>query len=136
MKKLLLVILSFILLLLLTSCIFNGVTDLNDGYYYDFSDGIKTITNYHPYKLWALPDYQELVQFGEGAGLENEGNVYFIYIVDTSIESDSPRAYYSAEFDGETKELLCESGEYFTDEAAKDATVSKLIDMIDKVYLK
>ena len=136
MKKLLLIILSLGIILSLTSCIFNDVTELKDGYYYDFSDGIKTITNYHPYKIWALPDYQELVQFGEGAGLENEGRVYFIYIVDTSVDPNNLNAYYSAELDGETKELLCENGGYFKDEETKKSTVSKLIDIIDKVYLK
>lgn len=104
----------------------DGVT-----YYYEYSEGIKTITNYHPYKFWKLPDYQEMVQFGDDAGLENEGVVYFIYVVDTSIDPDDSKAYYSAEFDGETKELLCEDGEYFSNEADKQAFVDRLINLID-----
>ena len=139
MKKVLLVAISLVLLLSITSCGMSSVIEFErDGvtYYYEFSEGIKSVTNYHPYKFWKLPDYQELVQLGEGAGLENEGNVYFIYVVDTSIEPDSPKAYYTAEFDAETKTLLCEEGEYFTTEAEKNATVERLINLIDEVYFK
>ena len=139
MKKSLLILLLFALLFSLTSC-FNDVTEFQgkDGntYYYEYSDGIKTVTNYHPHKLWALPDYQEMVQYGDGAGLENEGVVYFVYVVDTSIDAESPQAYYMAELNGETKELLCESGEYFSDEATKTATVERLIDLIDSANFK
>lgn len=139
MKKLLLVVISIALLLAITSCGMSSVLEFErDGvnYYYEFSEGIKSVTNYHPYKFWKLPIYQELVQLGDGAGLENEGNVYFIYVVDTSIDPDSPKAYYTAEFDAETKELLCEEGEYFFEEAEKSATVERLIDLIDTVCFK
>lgn len=139
MKKLLLVVISIALLLAITSCGMSSVIEFErDGvtYYYEFSEGIKSVTNYHPYKFWKLPDYQELIQLGDGAGLENEGNVYFIYVVDTSIDPDSPKAYYTAEFDAETKELLCEEGEYFSEEAEKSATVERLIDLIDTVCFK
>ena len=139
MKKLLLLAISLVLLLSLTSCSMLDVIEFTeDGatYYYEYSDGIKTITNYHPYKFWKLPAYQELVQLGEDAGLENTGVVYFIYVVDTSVEPDDPKAYYSAELDGETKELLCEDGEYFTDETEKTALIDRLVDLIDKAYFK
>ena len=140
MKKLLLTVLTFCLMLSLFSCAFKDVIEFqgDDGktYYYEYSEGIKTITNYHPYKFWALPDYQEMVQYGDGAGLENGGAVYFIYVVDTSIDSDDPKAYYSAELDGESKELLCESGEYFSDEAGKREVIDRLLNEIDIAYFK
>ena len=139
MKKLLLVIISFALLISVTSCDMSNVIEFSrDGvtYYYEYSDGIKTITNYHPYKFWKLPDYQEMIQLGKGAGLENEGNVYFIYVVDTSIDPDNPKAYYCAELDVETKNLLCIYGDYFSDEAEKNSTLERLINLIDTVYFK
>ena len=135
MKKSVLIILLFVLIFSLFSCTFVNVEKFEgengEEYFYEDSDGIKTVTNYHPHKFWSLPDYQEMVQYGEGAGLENEGVVYFIYVVDTSIDTEDPRAYYSAELDGETKELLCEEGEYFSDEAKKTALIERLLDVID-----
>lgn len=141
MKKTLLILLTFILLFSMISCsnfkdVIEFKGDNGEAYFYEYSDGIKTITNYHPYKLWALPDYQELVQYGDGAGLENEGKVYYIYVVDTSLDPESSKAYYMAELDGETKELLCESGEYFSDEAEKNALIERLVAEIDTAYFK
>ena len=139
MKKLLLLTISLILLFSLTSCSILDIIEFTKDettYYYEYSDGIKTITNYHPYKFWKLPAYQELVQLGDDAGLENTGVVYFIYVVDTSVDPNDPKAYYSAEFDGQSKELLCEDGEYFTDEAEKRALTDRLIDLIDTTYFK
>ena len=141
MKKILLVFVSFVLLVSLVSCIGSSVIKFKDDrsagdLYYEFSDGIKTVTNYHPYNFFAFPNYQELVQYGEGAGLENEGKVYFIYIVDTSMNSDDPQAYYCAEFDGETRELLCEDGEYFSTEEEKNAAIERLVGIIDSAYFK
>lgn len=141
MKRLLLIIITLCLLLSLISCDrWNVIEFERDGvtYYYEFANGIKTVTNYHPYKFltWGLPDYQEMVQYGDDVGLENEGVVYFIYVVDTSIEPDDPKAYYSAELDGETKELLCEDGEYFLSEEEKNATVDRLVEIIDTAYFK
>ena len=139
MKKVLLIALSLVLLISLPSCMNSKVTkvDLESGsIYYEYDGEIITVTNYHPYKFWSLPDYQEMIQYGDGAGLENEGVVYFIYVVDTSVDSDDPKAYYSAEFDGETKELLCEDGEYFNDEAKKSAVVERLFNLIDNIGCK
>ena len=139
MKKIFATILVFALILSLTSCILDSVFRFKDEngkiYYADYSDGIISVTNYHPYKFWELPNYQELAQLGEGAGLENEGRVYFIYVVDTSIDPDSPKAYYTAEFDAETKELLTEEGEYFEDEETKNSVIKKLLKMVDEVYV-
>lgn len=137
MKKVLLILISYVLLLSLISCNANVIEFTHDGvtYYYEFSDGIKTITNYHPYKFWELPNYQEMIQLGDGAGLENEGVVYFIYVVDTSIDPDSPSAYYTAEFDGETNTLLCEDGEYFSNEEEKNAVIERLLELIDTIYV-
>jgi len=139
MKKLLSGLLLLTLLLSLTACggeVIEFVGEDNEEYYYEYSDGIKSVTNYHPYKFWALPDYQELVQYGDGAGLENEGTVYFIYVVDTSRDSQSAEAYYTAELDGATEELLFEDGAYFSDDSAKTATVERLLDIIKNTDLK
>lgn len=135
MKKVLLILILCVLLLSLISCNANVIEFTHDDvtYYYEFSDGIKTITNYHPYKFWELPNYQEMIQLGDGAGLENEGVVYFIYVVDTSIDPDSPSAYYTAEFDAETRVLLFEEGGYFASEEEKKATVDRLFHLIDTV---
>ena len=139
MKKILIITISLILSFSLASCAaFEVLEFLHDGvtYYYEYSDGTKTVTNYHPYKFWKLPNYQEMVQYGDDAGLENDGIVYFVYIVDTSIDSNDAKAYYSAEFDGVTKKLLCEDGEYFSSEIEKNAVVNRLINIIDKAYFK
>ena len=132
------IILSIILVFSLVSCLGVDVLTIeHEGitYYSEYADGIKTITNYYPYNIFALPDYQELIQYGDGAGLENEGVVYFIYIVDTSMDSDDSRAYYCAELDGETKELLCEDGEYFSSEAEKNEVVERLLEVIELIYV-
>ena len=141
MKRLLLIIIALCLFISLVSCNRVDIIEFErDGvtYYYEYSHGIKTVTNYHPYKFftWGLPDYQEMVQYGNDVGLENDGVVYFIYVVDTSIDPDDPKAYYIAELDGETKELLCEDGEYFSSEEEKNGTVMRLVDIIDTIYFK
>ncbi len=139
MKKVLIGAVIFTLIFSLVSCGGNSLTQLDGGYYLERGNDLYgeefesvSIMNYHPYKFWALPDYQELVQYGY-VGLENEGVVYFVYIVDTSRDADSPYAYYCAEFDGETRELLCEEGEYFSDNSVKNATVEKLLNLMDTV---
>lgn len=135
MKRIFLFALAFVMVLSLSACTFNDIVEFegSDGqkYYCEYDDGITTVTNYHPYKFLSLPDYQEMVQYGDGAGLENEGIVYYIYVVDTSINADDPKAYYTAEFDGETKELLCEEGDYFSDETQKSALIERLLNVID-----
>ena len=141
MKRLLLIVIILCLLLSLISCNRCNIIEFErDGvtYYYEFANGTKTVTNYHPYSFLALglPDYQEMVQYGDDAGLENDGVVYFIYVVDTSIDPDDPHAYYSAELDGETKELLCEDGEYFSNEEEKNRVVARLVNIIDTAYFK
>lgn len=138
MKKLLLTFISLILLFSLVSCLRMDLFKIEyegEIYYLDYSEGIKSATNYHPYNFLNLPKYQELIQYGDGAGLENEGVVYFIYVVDTSISSDDPKAYYCAELEGETKELLCEDGEYFASEAKKNEVVERLLKIIEMLYV-
>ncbi|MBE6983623.1 MAG: hypothetical protein E7435_04995 [Ruminococcaceae bacterium] len=98
-----------------------------EGYYRVNEDGIVSVTNYHPYHFFDLPDYQELAEYGNGAGLDNEGVVYFIFITHTSKED----CFYSAEFDGATRELLSEEGTFFTDETAKKEAVDRLLNMLD-----
>ena len=138
MKKILLTLISVILLFSLVSCLRSDLFIVErDGfkYYLDYADGIKSATNYHPYNLFGLPKYQELIQHGDGAGLENDGVVYFIYVVDTSISADDSKAYYCAELDGETKELLCESGEYFENEEEKNKVIDRLLAIIEILYV-
>ena len=138
MKKILSIVFILMMMFLICSCGVN-VVELdgeNKGYYYEYSEGIKTVTNYHPTNIFSLPDYQEMIQYGDGAGLENEGVVYFIYIVDTSLDPEDAKAYYSAEFDGETRELLFEEGEYFSDETEKNEVVERLFEVLDSIENK
>ena len=76
------------------------------------------------------------MQYGY-VGLENEGVVYFVYIVDYSTKTDgdtvSDGVYYMAEFDGETRALLFETGTLFESEEEKGAAVERLLDMIDEL---
>lgn len=106
-----------------------ALTGEYEGYYLTREDGILSVTNYAPYDFLNLPDYQELVEYGPGAGLENEGVVYYIFITDTSKKD----TYYTAEFDGETREMLCEEGAFFADENAKNETINRLLAMADKL---
>lgn len=140
MRRFLLIAVSVVLLISITSCAAYDVIEFTgengETYFYEYSEGIKTITNYHPCKLWEMPSYQEMIQYGDGAGLENEGAVYFIYVVDTSIDAEDSKAYYCAELDGSTKALICEDGEYFASEAEKSATVERLLNEMDTAYFK
>ena len=131
MKKFCVLLIVLVAALLLSACA-GGAEKLSGeyaGYYRANEDGIVSITNYQPYNFLALPEYQELVEYGDGAGLDNEGVVYFIFVTDTSKED----CFYSAEFDGQTRELLCEEGTFFASEQAKQATVNRLLDMLDQL---
>ena len=139
MKKVLLIALIGALIFSLASCGVNKALDGEySGYYlsvsrciYDSEFDSVSITNYEESLPFGdYPEYQELVQYGY-VGIENEGVIYLIYIVDTSIDPESSDPYYCAEFDGETRELLFEEGTYFSDKAEQDATVKKLLDMMD-----
>ena len=127
MKKLSCVMI--VLAVLLCGCTVGAekLTGEYEGYYLVRENDTVSVTNYAPYNFFALPEYQELAEYGDGVGIDNEGVVYFIFITDTSKED----AYYSAEFDGETRELLCEEGTFFTDETAKNETITRLLDMLD-----
>ncbi len=121
--------LVMVLALLLCGCT-GGAEKLTGeyaGYYLVRENDTVSVTNYAPYNFFALPDYQELAEYGDGAGLENEGVVYYIFITDTSKKD----TYYTAEFDGTTQALLCEEGTFFADEAAKNETVNRLLNMLD-----
>ena len=133
MKKTSILWMVLTIALLLTACT-GGAEKLTGeyaGYYLAEEEGAVSVTNYQPYHIFALPDYQELVQYGDGVGLENEGVVYFVFVTDTAKED----CFYSAEFDGETRELLCEEGTFFDSENAKNATVTRLLDMIDELRI-
>ena len=131
MKRTFLLMLALVLLLSACSAGAEKLTGEYEGYYRVDEDGIVSVTNYQPYNFFALPDYQELVEYGDGAGLDNEGVVYFIFVTDTAKED----CFYCAEFDGETRELLCEEGTFFDSENAKNATVTRLLDMIDELRI-
>ena len=134
MKKHSVLLIILLSALLLSACA-GGAEKLSgayEGYYLTNEDGIVSVTNYQPYNFFALPDYQELVEYGDGAGLDNEGVVYFIFITDTSKED----CYYSAEFDGATRQLLCEEGTFFADEYTKNETVTRLLNMMDALKEK
>ena len=38
--------------------------------------------------MGSIPSYQEMIDYGDGAGLENEGTVYCILIVDTAASTE------------------------------------------------
>lgn len=135
MKKVVSILCLFVLLLSLASCVAKVTEFTHEGvtYYYEFVDGRKSIANYNPNKLSNLPKYQELIQLGDGVGDKNEGRVYYIFILDMTFDTNDPKAYYTAEFDAETRELLSEEGEYFATEADKNATVTRLFHLIDTV---
>ena len=129
MKKFRVWLMVLVAALLLSACA-GGAEKLSGeyaGYYRANEDGIVSITNYQPYNFLALPEYQELVEYGDGAGIDNKGVVYFVFVTDTSKED----CFYCAEFDGATRALLSEEGTFFDSENAKNATVTRLLDMMD-----
>lgn len=131
MKRCIALVLAFMLVFALSACTFGAekLTGEYEDYYLTREDGILSVTNYAPYDFFHLPDYQELAEYGDGAGLDHEGVVYYIFITDTSKEE----CFYTAEFDGQTRELLCEEGTFFADEAAKNQTVTRLLNMLDDI---
>ena len=120
--------LACILVFSLSACTLGAekLTGEYEGYYLAKEDGILSVTNYAPYDFFHLPDYQELAEYGDGAGLDNEGIVYYIFITDTSKED----TYYTAEFD-ENRKLLCEEDKFFADEETKTQAVNRLLNMLD-----
>ncbi len=136
MKRIFAALLVIMLVFSFTACTL-GAEKLSGeyaGYYLENEDSTISVTNYHPYNFFNLPDYQELAQYGDGVGIDREDAVYFIFITDTSKED----TYYSAEFD-ENGTLLCEEGTFFADEAAKKETVTRLLNMLDDLkgtYIK
>ncbi|MBQ8320784.1 MAG: hypothetical protein IJX92_00275 [Clostridia bacterium] len=144
MKRIGFVLCSLFLIITLASCSLGtyALEGEYEGYYLRSSGGIVSITNYHPFSTNGYPSYQELVEYGDGAGLENDGVVYYIMIVDI-LEGediiDSSSVYYCAELDGETKEILSEENYYFSSDELRDAALDRLLTMIDDVkdeYLK
>ena len=139
MKIYRLILVFFVLSLILvslTSCldIMSDPVKLDgeyDGYYMTLEDGTISVSNYHPTDFFNLPSYQELVQYGDGVGVENEGVVYYLYVMDIDKSADDEAVYYVAEFDGADRSLLFEENHYFTIDAEKDQFVTKMLDMID-----
>ena len=100
-----------------------------DGYYLVRDGDAVSVTNYHPAKIWALPEYQELAEYGEDVGLECEDAVYFLYIIDTKEHSEEDPCYYHAELDA-AGALLFEEDWYFDSAEQKSATVDRLLSVL------
>ncbi len=141
MKKISAIMLIMILALSLAACGLIGLkntsvislADKYPGYYANFEDGIISITNYHPYDFADLPDYQELIEYGDGAGLENEGTVYFIFVVNTKYSTEDNEHFYCAELADGTLNVLTEEDSYFASDAEKTAAVNKLMEIMEYV---
>ena len=82
------------------------------------------------------------IYLGEGNnyGIEAESLGAFMNIISENVNADifvtdtsKEDCFYSAEFDGQTRELLCEEGTFFASEQAKQATVNRLLDMLDQL---
>lgn len=103
------------------------------GYYANFDEGIISVTNYDPDDMSNIPSYQEMIDYGDGAGLENEGTVYCIYIFDSANSTEENEIYYYTELADETLEVLIEEDSYFASEDERKAVVDKLIEIINYV---
>ena len=113
-----------------------STTNLEDkypGYYANFDEGIISVTNYDPDDMGSIPSYQEMIAYGDGAGLENEGTVYYIFIVDTVVSTEKNEKCYYAEFADETMEILIEEDTYFANEEERKEIVDKLIEIMNCV---
>ncbi len=114
------------------SDVISNFESMYTGYYLTSEDGVLSITNYDPDGS-DMPSYQELIVYGDGAGLETQGVVYYIYIVDAdSVDSETGEGkYYMAEFADDTHELLTEDNQYFSSEVEKENIINELIEMMD-----
>ena len=110
----------------------NNFESTYTGYYLTSEDGILSITNYDP-DGGDIPSYQELIAYGDSAGLENEGVVYWVYIIDTdSVDSETGEAQcYMAEFADDTHKVLTEDNQYFTSDDEKQRVINELLEMMD-----
>lgn len=147
MKKTIGMVMALALVVALTGCAkinqgvgANGDTpstlDLSEtypGYYATVREGIISIMNYNPDDINSIPAYQELIEYGDGAGLENEGVVYYIYVLDTADSTQGNEKYYYAELAGDTMEVLMEQNSYFASEDESNALVTRLLEMINDV---
>lgn len=114
----------------------SSTTNLEDkypGYYANFDEGIISVTNYDPDDMGNIPSYQEMIDYGDGAGLENGDTVYCILIVDTAVPTDENEKCYYTELADETMETLVEEDTYFVDQEERKATVDRLIEIINYV---
>lgn len=147
MKKIIGLIIVFVLLFTFAACgDSNSSSDTNNqnastsnlkdkypGYYANFDEGIISVTNYDPDDTGSIPSYQELIDYGEGAGLESEGTVYYIYLFDSANSSENNEKYYYAELADETMEVLIEEDSYFASEEERKEIVDKLIEIMNYV---
>lgn len=103
------------------------------GYYVKSEDGIISVTNYDQDNMGNIPLYQELIEYGKGAGLETDDTVYYIYVFDAENSNEDNEKYYYAELADETMEILIEEDSYFADEEERKKVVDKLIEIMDYV---
>lgn len=101
------------------------------GYYAMMEEGIVSVTNYDPNAIGHIPAYQELIEYGEGAGMENPGLVYSILILDCDQLDGEEAVYYASEWDGASKALLMEEDHFFSSSEKKDETVEKLMEILE-----
>lgn len=101
------------------------------GYYAMMEEGIISVTNYDPNAIGNIPAYQELIEYGEGAGMEHPGLVYSILILDCDQLDGEEAVYYASERDGASKALLMEEDHFFSSSEKKDETVEKLMKILE-----
>lgn len=99
---------------------------------FDDEKGMESITvsNHDPFDFKALPNYQEVVQYGFVSLQEKEE----VYAVDIFVKDTDE--YYAAEFDKETKELLTEEGKWVPENGDLEGFVQEKLAMIDEVLNK
>lgn len=85
------------------------------------------ITNHDPYDLKNLPNYQESIQYGY-VSLNDENKI--VYSIDIFIKDTGE--YYSAEYDGKTKELLYEGGGW-RPESDFEHFIAERLAMVDEI---
>lgn len=147
MKKIIGLIMFLVMIFTLTACgSSNGDSAANNqnsstlnleekypGYYANFDEGIISVTNYDPDDMNKIPSYQEMIDYGDGAGLENDGTVYCIYILDSANSTEDNEKYYYAELTDGTMEVLNEEDSLYANEEERKVVVDKLIEIMNYV---
>lgn len=111
----------------------SDVSEIKDykGYYVDYSEGDISITNYNPDNVLNLPDYQELIVYGDDVTIEQGSEGYCIYIINK--ENNKDQLYYSADLDLEYN-IISESGTLWqTDIEHRKQVTESLIEIMKSV---